>query len=377
MNLIQREDSLALLSKICHNSKDALVLISPWISKRELVQLVDLANLTTKIRVITRWPLPTDSPGYIDIDAIKYALSDERIELAWSSSEDDLHAKVYFSSGVGALVTSANLTGKGFPSPTHSGRANIELGVFVQDQDVLSDLDDWIGNLSIKTARSDDLDRLTDWEMKYQVWAKNIPPDAPFLKRPNWNPQRAVLAALESVKGSPGLARYEHIPIGRGVASFNLFFTEDSPAYPIRVLTSVHNEDGKYHFDISKHDVGLWQVTRRKKRPSIRGVVLSAVIKHADGSRLFTAEDFPPVFIPFDFLFGPGNLPITKFKSRKGAKGKSRLVYIEKSEGGWILTCTSLKAKNKSIRIPLKRCLGKTTQMRETESWRLRVPRVS
>jgi hypothetical protein len=341
-----------------------------------MVQLVELTNLSTKIRVITRWPLPSDSPQYIDIDAIKFALADDRIDLHWSIGNDDLHAKVYYSKGTGALITSANLTEKGFPSPGFSGRANIELGVHISDQKVLSDINDWAGNLSTTIVKKDDIETLENWEEKYTHWSNKLTPP-PFLKRPNWNPQRAVVAALESIKGLPGLATYEHVSIGKGVAAFDLYFIKDSPAYPVRVLTSIHDKDGKYHFDISKHDVQLWQKTRRSQKPYIRGVVLSAVIESPDGSRLFTGEDLPPVFIPFDFLFGHGNLPIAKFNTRKRAQGKSRVVFIEKMKGHWFLTCPSLKNNNKTIRIPVKRCLGKTTQMRGKESWRLRIPRTS
>ncbi|MBT4087017.1 MAG: hypothetical protein HOE30_00845 [Deltaproteobacteria bacterium] len=374
MNLIRRDDGLALLSRICKASKKVLVLISPWISKRELVHLADLTDPSTKIKIITRWPLPTDSPNYTDVKAIKYALSDDRIELQWSSGEDDLHAKVYFSPEVGALITSANLTGKGFPSVDHPRHANIELGVFVSVGRLLTDVCDWIDNLSTTTAKDNDLKILVEWDNDYRQWAKKLP-KVPEPPRPFWNPKSAVVAALESIKGKPGLAKFEHQSIGRGSAAFDLYFNKDSPAYPVRVLTSIMDEQTPYHFDISKNDVDSWHKTRRKRKPGIRGVVLSAVVHDDDHNRVFSNKVIPPVFLPFDYLFSDKHLSIKKFMSKKGARGKSRQVLIERVDNEWMLRCPSLKNGNKRNYIALKPCVGKTTQLRKKESWRIRLQR--
>ncbi|MEZ5592939.1 MAG: phospholipase D-like domain-containing protein [Gammaproteobacteria bacterium] len=356
MKIIDQSSHLDALRTLLRSSTKRVVIISPWITNPSIIGILETGIGKWSAKVTIRWPSANDSPAAYDTKLLRKISELPNVDLCYVPATQPLHAKVYFAEGVGALITSANLTRQGFPTSSHIG--NFEIGVLVGSEADLRDLEGWIRNLRTYNLNMADLEKIERWTRDYQVWTESIPEKAPCVDPPTHQSKASIEAALDFSLKNGQLRAFEHIPKGMGKKAYYLDLNAKRSRVAVRVIESVASDKPNakyvcdYHFDIPRHDVIAW---RNGDSASIKALVL-VPLQRRDQFFFFDENgDAPISYIPFSLLFSPDNLRISDVIK----KGKKKLptIFLSKSrEEKWLLRISQAYDKT----ILLENCIGTT-----------------
>jgi len=104
------EERIKLVSK----AKDYIEIVSPWIMGSTYWCFFNNISDNIKLSVIFRWPTENDDEKFYDLELLETLFHKGNVDVQWVGTSHPLHAKVYHVKDIGAIVTSANMTDKGF-----------------------------------------------------------------------------------------------------------------------------------------------------------------------------------------------------------------------------------------------------------------------
>ena len=367
-HLIRDSEHVQELIRLVQNADGAIHLVSPWVAGDVLQEILGNTQSPEKVTLTVRWPQGQDTPTLLDIDALRHALG-LGVRVCWLVEPIRLHAKVYFVERVGAIITSANLTDSGCGRSGAAAReaaGNLELGVRLTDRASMKEVERWIASLKSSPLETEHLKELDRWAEQHTLWSQSVEEGRPEPPAP---PVPAVSVALEGLEFAKTALRvlrdYTHIRKGSGRKAFDLDLSSRYPHCLVRVCTSVHAPDGpdgsgrKYHFGIPRRDVEAWRTERKSRGRHLRGIVL-VPCETVGGKHLFPSADPWVVFLPFDYLFGHGNVAVTPFLSRNRPSDTTPTLFVTREGDSWVLQTPSEPGKS----IALDGCLNATREFK-------------
>lgn len=347
-------------------------IVSPWVSAKPVKILLENLPNDGLLEVVFRWPARNDGAAAIDIQALEILLEDERVALTWLSPDEHLHSKVYLVPGQLAIISSANLTNRGFPIgsvPTkfnkgrlHDGAPqNTELGVTFTRKSMLANIEKWITDLNTYDLTREQLSQLEAWTKDWRSKAKLLPqsPQPPMAAKNTYE------EALNLAQGNGWIRSWKHA-LHRKHNAFLLELNNKKSQYAVRIRTSISlpNKPFHYHFHLTPYDLEMWERSIGTQQPGIKGLVLVPTVNKA-GEEVLDPDLAPMVFVPMASLFQRNRL--TRKIVRRGSKNEREIgLNLVKNEETWELQIASYRGRT----IPLDGCLNRTTEFKKPEGSR-------
>ncbi len=122
LKLLENRSIYSETKKIIESAKVEILLVSPFITKKLLVDLLESVNPNVKVTLVTRFRILDLLGGFNDLSIFEYFKERENMHLRLLHS---LHAK-YYRGDSNVILGSGNLTYKGL-SPGGSGNAEVML----------------------------------------------------------------------------------------------------------------------------------------------------------------------------------------------------------------------------------------------------------
>jgi hypothetical protein len=358
--IVTEKKNLDILYDIINRSENRVVIITPWITNRKIVSVLKRNN-QKQIDIIIRWPTENDNPDFYDINLIRELTELENVELYYTNNENPLHAKVYYGEKYKALITSANLTEKGFPQQN----GNIELGVIIKNSNQLNNLESWIDKIfeCNNIINNENIQKLKKWNEAYIEWKEKIEEYPPKIENPIHETNSQIIQALDFAKDNNLIIDFEHIQNNYGRKAFYLDLNNRRKNFPVRIIESISNKNSTkkykidYHFDIPKHDIISW-INRKKN--SVKGIILIP-LRYIDNKKVFNREDGNLIsYIPFTAIFSKKKFKLTKKYLSK--KEKLPTLFLSKTINDmWVLRFS----RNAKQEIVIGDCIGSTTSLKK------------
>jgi hypothetical protein len=363
-----RAEHFKVLHERISRAKREVQLVSPWIVGDVVLRLLDSMPSGVEGSVTFRWPSDKDDPTFYDTGVLKSLLARPDLEVRFTC--DPLHAKIYAIDQEYLLITSANLTGSGFPD-TEAGVGNIEAGVELQDPIGVGRALGEIESCALHVLDSHHLSQLEDWVRQHRHWRTSnseIFDDRPKPDMPHTRPE-VEIRALEYAKQKGWIAAYHHVPKGLRRKAYRIELGGGGTWRNVRVLRSVGSTEpsgdylADYHFNINDRDVADW---KQRREPRIHGLVLVPVSGDGNSKEWsIKLQEAPVAFLPLSEIFQPSRFPVSKFLRAKHANYPG-LYLSQKADGSWVLR---LPAATKHV-IPVDNFLRSTRRMRKArKNW--------
>jgi hypothetical protein len=362
------EDHFEALRERISRAKGEVQLVSPWVVGDVVLQLIDSKPADVEGMVVFRWPSTDDDPALYDLDVLNKLLERSDVELCFTC--EPLHAKVYSVDDDYVLITSANLTGSGFPRSTDTV-GNVEIGVELQNTTGVAEAVQKLESCELHVFDSHHLSQLEDWVRKTRDWrAENAEvfdakpdPGTPHIRLP------AEMQALELAKQEGWIAGYEHISSGLRHKAYRIELGGAGNWRNVRVLRSVASAgpvkdyQTNYHFNISERDVSDW---KNRREPRIHGLVLVPLTGgDAPDEWHLNRHESPIAFLPLSEIFRRTRFPVSKFLKAKHANYPG-LFLSQKVDQSWVLR---LPAATSDV-IPVDEFLRSTRRMKSApKNW--------
>ena len=335
-------DHWSVLKKLLSCAIDSVWISSPYVTCEAVDSITSVLNASgsaVKLRVVFAWPDGEICRAYLDPAALKKLMGRPNTVVEYVHPRpNNLHAKVYLIDGKTALVTSANLTGKGIGTKTDE--ANSEAGVVICGAEA-GKLVSWFDAIKPQVLTDALLPRLLgnviDCELILQT-ADMLPPSPQ-----EETVKQAIAAALDHEVKRGALDRFKHLE-GHGKQFVRIKFRGVRALRDARVLTSVADENGSlkfFHFDLtSTHHKEL-------KDEELDGLIF--VLRASPNVPWSPSADRPTVFVPRETLLGRG--AITSAAFGRGKKGQISVKLSQKVDGNWILTVPCLKYREIPVNV--------------------------
>src|SRR6056297_1786045 len=170
--LITWKDHTEELIKLVSKAKDYIEIVSPWIMGSTYWCFFNNISDNIKLSVIFRWPTENDDEKFYDLELLETLFHKGNVDVQWVGTSHPLHAKVYHVKDIGAIVTSANMTDKGFSTKDNTF-GNIEVGAVIHNTKHLENIEELLETLPVHTLTESELQQLKDWKNKQKKWKKD------------------------------------------------------------------------------------------------------------------------------------------------------------------------------------------------------------
>jgi hypothetical protein len=294
MHVVKSEEHSEALRELVRGAKHSLEMVSPYVTLGPVEEIIRCLRLSRKGVVLTftfAWPEPGSSPASIEPAALTQLLHAGHSVKFVHDPEQRLHGKVYVADDERALVTSANLTSRGFGGfgAGSKAAANLELGIMSSEPKVVGDVLSWIEGLPAEDLAPGHIEALADWRAQ-AFHELPDPPPPPLIKHSDIE---AVVQVLSGARAKGVITSFEHVRTGLGRSAFHVSVRGVRGALTLRGRVSEQSADrggAAYHFEITPGD-------------QMRGGTDGYIFVPLDTQRR-PLVDAPAVIVPYDRIVG-------------------------------------------------------------------------
>ena len=269
-----------VLLQLARSATERFRVVSPWvIGEDQLRKVLEAVPKDVDAEVTMRWPVNNGDARLFDrkaMDLLEVRCGDD---VYMVPPEKPLHAKVYIADDRVALVTSANLTGHGFPE---GGTGNQEVGILTHDPGAIAELVRW---LEADLERFSVKEKLTatewkaakdEWEVAKAEWPKPAAlATSDYLTNELARTRLLIAERLTEAAKLPRPIIVSGADAGKAARSrvsfrllYNLTLRGRATPYPVRVLTRQRGGDEgspRWRFGVGRPDLLLWRESRGKR----------------------------------------------------------------------------------------------------------------